>query len=271
MCIGSRMYSVCCNHRHVPGRLGMIRPLPLPPSLPPPPVGVRRMSGVVACILAYVVGGWRNVYGVGSRRVDPEASHNLESSGWITQRLPRLNSSEQIPETNPEGSEWENRKLNERKRVDVWCPNRQELNQSNQKTELYSFCFRVLWSNMLRSTEYVCCRGPRQESIYPKLMKPTIKDYQTILSTMRGCMASFGYGPWVLAQGYFSGVSQLQWSERSADRRYQDTYGVRNTVAETQTYRVSRWSGSTDAMRCERGEHNLDLRWWPWSGITSLK
>jgi hypothetical protein len=29
-----------------------------------------------------------------------------------------------------------------------------------------------------------------------------------------------------LAQGCFSGVSQLQWSEQSAERGYPDTYGV---------------------------------------------
>lgn len=64
----------------------MIRPLPLLA----PSVCVRRMSGVVACILAYVlVGGWRNVYGVGKPASGPEESHNPESSGWISQRLPR--------------------------------------------------------------------------------------------------------------------------------------------------------------------------------------
>lgn len=102
----------------------MIRPLPLLA----PSVCVRRMSGVVACILAYVlVGGWRNVHGVGKSASGPEESHNPESSGWISQRLPR-NPSEQLSETNPEGSEREDRKLNGRSRVDVWCPNRQELN-----------------------------------------------------------------------------------------------------------------------------------------------
>lgn len=75
-------------------------------TLAPPSVCVRRMSGVVACILAYVVGGWRNVYAI-SEWI-PE-SHNPESSGLDILTVTR-NPSEQLSETNAEGSERENRK-----------------------------------------------------------------------------------------------------------------------------------------------------------------
>lgn len=48
--------------------------------------------------------------------MDPEESHNPESSGLDILTVTR-NPSEQLSETNAEGSERENRKLNERKRV----------------------------------------------------------------------------------------------------------------------------------------------------------
>lgn len=60
-----------------------------------------------------------------------------------------------------------------------------------------------------------------------KLMKPTIKDYQTIPSTMRGCMASFGYMAHEFSAGIFLGcfTALVERTERRS-RIYSDTYGV---------------------------------------------
>lgn len=96
-------------------------------------------------IFTYVLlRGWRNV--LGKSASGPEESHNLESSGWTSQRLQE--SFRTIIRNQPRKDQsGKNRKLNGRKWVDVWCPNRQELNQSKfKRLNFISLDFRVVWS-----------------------------------------------------------------------------------------------------------------------------